>query len=65
MKVSRSYNRIKPRGKMNKILIVDDEESIRILYHDELTEEDYNVITLGDGSKLMEVIAQWKPDSSY
>jgi len=50
---------------MNKILVVDDKKSIRILYHDELTEEDYNVITLGDGSKLMEVIAQWKPDSSY
>jgi DNA-binding NtrC family response regulator len=65
MKVSRSYNRIKPGDKMNKILIVDDEDSIRVLYHDELTEEDYNVITLGDGSKLMEVIAQWKPDSSY
>jgi DNA-binding response OmpR family regulator len=65
MKVSRSYNRIKPGDKMNKILIVDDEDSIRVLYHDELTEEDYKVITLGDGSKLMEVIAQWKPDSSY
>ena len=50
---------------MNKILVVDDKKSIRILYRDELTEEDYNVITLGDGSKLMEVIAQWKPDSSY
>ena len=47
---------------MNKILIVDDEKSIRILYHDELTEEGYHVITLGDGSKLLEVIEQWRPD---
>ena len=47
---------------MNKILIVDDEKSIRILYQDELTEEGYDVITLGDGSKLMEVIEQWRPD---
>lgn len=47
---------------MNKILIVDDEKSIRILYQDELTEEGYDVITLGDGSKLMEVITQWRPD---
>ena len=47
---------------MNKILIVDDEKSIRILYHDELTEEGYNVITLGDGSKLRETIEQWRPD---
>lgn len=62
MKGSRSYNGIKPGGKMNKILIVDDEKSIRILYQDELTEEGYDVITLGDGSKLMEVITQWRPD---
>ena len=47
---------------MNKILIVDDEKSIRILYHDELTEEGYDVITLGDGSKVLEVIDQWGPD---
>ena len=47
---------------MNKILIVDDEKSIRILYHDELTEEGYDVITLGDGSKLQEVIEQQRPD---
>ena len=62
MQVSRSYNVIKPVGEMNKILIVDDEKSIRILYQDELTEEGYDVITLGDGSKLMEVIAKWRPD---
>ena len=62
MQVSRYYNVIKPGGKMNKILIVDDEKSIRILYQDELTEEGYDVITLGDGSKLMEVIEQWRPD---
>ncbi len=47
---------------MNKILIVDDEKSIRILYHDELTEEGYSVNTLGDGSKLREVIEQKRPD---
>ena len=47
---------------MNKILIVDDEESFRILYDDELTEEGYSVFTLGDGSKLLEVIEQKRPD---
>ncbi len=36
---------------MNKILIVDDEKSIRILYHDELTGEDYNVITVSCDTK--------------
>jgi len=47
---------------MNRILIVDDEESIRILYDDELTDEGYKVFTLGDGSKLLEAIERTRPD---
>ena len=47
---------------MTKILIVDNEKSIRALYHLELIEEGYNVITLGDGAKLREMIEQWRPD---
>jgi len=47
---------------MNKILIVDDEEAIQILYAEELTEEGYKVITTGDGSRLMEIIEQERPD---
>ncbi len=47
---------------MDKILIVDDEKPIRILYEDELTEEGYRVVTLGDGSRLLEVIKQTRPD---
>ncbi len=47
---------------MNKILIVDDEEPIRMLYDDELTEEGYQVFTLGDGTRLLEVLDQTRPD---
>ena len=47
---------------MNKILVVDDEVSIQILYSDELTEEGYEVITCGDGSRLMALIEQEGPD---
>jgi len=47
---------------MNRILIVDDEESIQILYDNELTEEGYDVITSGDGSQLIELIEQKRPD---
>ena len=47
---------------MNKILVVDDEKAIRILYDDELTEEGYEVIATGDGSRLMELIEQKRPD---
>ncbi len=47
---------------MYKILIVDDDESVKILYADELTEEGYKVITSSDGSRLMELIGQKRPD---
>lgn len=47
---------------MDKILIVDDEKPIRILYENELTEEGYRVFTLDDGSRLLEVIEQTSPD---
>ncbi len=41
---------------MNTILIVDDEEWIRKFYEGELIEEGYEVITSGDGSKVLELI---------
>lgn len=47
---------------MNRILIVDDEESIQILYADEFTEEGYEVITTADGSRLLELIEEERPD---
>ena len=47
---------------MNKILIVDDEEAIQLLYSDEFTEEGYQVITAGGGEDLLEIIHRQKPD---
>ncbi len=47
---------------MAKILIVDDEEHIRLLYSEELTETGYEVITAADGYKLIERIETEKPD---
>jgi len=47
---------------METILIVDDEESIQRFYKDELSEEGYEVITSGDGSKVLELIEQKRPD---
>ena len=45
-----------------KILIVDDEEVIRMLYGEELEEEGYTVVTAGSGHGLIEMIGQEKPD---
>ena len=47
---------------MAKILIVDDEEHIRFLYSEELTEAGYEVITADSGYKLLERIENEKPD---
>ena len=46
----------------HKILIVDDEEVILMLYKEELEEEGYDVITTSDGYKLLEKIDEEKPD---
>jgi len=47
---------------MAKILIVDDEEHIRFLYSEELTDEGYEVVTADSGYQLLERIAAEKPD---
>ncbi len=47
---------------MAKILVVDDEEHIRLLYSEELTEAGYEVITAADGYKLIDRIETEKPD---
>ena len=47
---------------MAKILIVDDEEHIRYLYSEELSDAGYDVITAGSGYKLMEKIKEEQPD---
>lgn len=47
---------------MNKILVLDDNKSIQLLYSDELTEEGYQVVTSGDGSRVMELIEKESPD---
>ena len=47
---------------MNKILIVDDDVPIQILYTDELTEEGYDVITTGDGVGLLGLIEEAQPN---
>jgi len=47
---------------MAKILIVDDEEHIRFLYSEELSEAGYEVITVDSGLGLIEKIESEKPD---
>jgi len=47
---------------MNKILIVDEEAAIRMLYQEELTEEGYDVDTTDGYDRLLEIITEKEPD---
>ena len=47
---------------MKKILVVDDEESIRFLYKEELEEEGYIVECAKNGEEALEIIPVFKPD---
>jgi len=47
---------------MKRVLIIDDDPSIRMLYQEELSEEGYDVIS-SDGEKgLLQLIADKRPD---
>lgn len=47
---------------MPKILVVDDEKSIRLLYQEELADEGYDVVTAESGHRLLEKIEEEGPD---
>jgi CheY-like chemotaxis protein len=47
---------------MKKILVVDDEESIRFLYKEELEEEGYIVECAGNGEEALEKLFVFRPD---
>jgi len=45
-----------------KVLVVDDEENIRQLYKEELTEEGYEVFLAGDGEQAIKMVDEVQPD---
>lgn len=47
---------------MKKILLVDDEESIQLLYHEEFEEEGYEVISALNGEEALEKFNSEFPD---
>ncbi len=57
--MSQAHPGVKP---MKKILVVDDEESIRFLYKEELEEEGYVVECAGNGEEALEKLFAFKPD---
>ncbi|MFQ6102905.1 MAG: response regulator [Candidatus Glassbacteria bacterium] len=47
---------------MTKLLVVDDEAPLRLLYEKELTEEGYEVVCAGDGWEAVRKIEEEIPD---
>jgi CheY-like chemotaxis protein len=47
---------------MKKILVVDDEENIRLLYQEELEEEGYTVEVAAHGQEALEKVNAFQPD---
>jgi two-component system response regulator (stage 0 sporulation protein F) len=47
---------------MYTILVLDDDESIRLLYQEELSDEGYEVLSGSDGAALDELIVEKRPD---
>ena len=48
--------------KKKKILAIDDEEDIRFILEEELTDEGYEVHTLGDPTQALDKIEEIQPD---
>jgi len=48
--------------KKKKILAIDDEEDIRLILKEELTDEGYEVYTLGDPTQALDKIEEIHPD---
>lgn len=47
---------------MKRILVVDDEEDIRLLYQEELREAGYQVTVAVDGREALRMVQQGRPD---
>ena len=47
---------------MKKILVVEDNESLRVLYHDELSEAGYEVILAANGREATKHLEKEKPN---
>ncbi len=45
-----------------KIMVVDDEEAIRVLYEEEFKDEGYEVVSCSNGEEALEAFDKEKPD---
>jgi K+-sensing histidine kinase KdpD/CheY-like chemotaxis protein len=57
-----SFSKLKMEGKNATILVVDDDDSIRSLLHQELSDADYLVEEAGNGKEALERVRKNRPD---
>ncbi|MDZ7700515.1 MAG: response regulator [Deltaproteobacteria bacterium] len=56
-----SHPRYSELGKNNKILLLDPDEAIQLLYRDELSEEGYEVIPVTEAAQIIRYIEAYEP----
>ena len=55
-------NKVNSEGKMAKILLVEDDQSLREIYSIRLTAEGYEIVSAGDGEEALASAVREKPD---
>jgi len=45
-----------------RVLLVEDEENVRLLYQQELQERGHEVICATDGKTAVQLVQEWRPD---
>ena len=62
MRVRKAIRQLGEEQTMKKILLIDDEESIHLLYREEFEEEGYEVHSALSGEEALEKVALINPD---
>src|SRR5207248_4143248 len=60
--IQRRFHRLKAPGRMQKILVIDDEEWLREMVHLALSQKGYEVIEAGNGVTGVQVALKELPD---
>lgn len=47
---------------MARVLLVEDEENVRLLYQQELQERGHEVVCATDGKTAVQLVQEWRPD---
>jgi two-component system, response regulator, stage 0 sporulation protein F len=49
-------------GSMAKLLVIDDDKNVRLLYEQELTDDGFEVLSAGSGREALDLLQKHRPD---